>query len=192
MEKEMEEIIKRAKDGDEEAKTSLLEKYTPLVYSLSRNIYIKGYDAEDLVQEGFNSILKAITKYDPEKGVEFGYYLKQSIKFNYYYIIRQKSRANFETSLNKKSKEGVEYINTIEDEFNLEDNIIGKEEMVNLFQALEILKKEERELIDMVFSKGYGGIKSYAKLKGLNYSLVSKRKDRIIEKLRQEMLKCID
>ncbi len=44
----------------------------------------------------------------------------------------------------------------------------------------------------MVFSKGYGGIKSYAKLKGLNYSLVSKRKDRIIEKLRQEMLKCID
>lgn len=76
MEINMEEIIKRAKDGDDEAKTSLLEKYTPLVYSLSRNIYIKGYDAEDLVQEGFNSILKAITKYDPEKGVEFVYYLK--------------------------------------------------------------------------------------------------------------------
>ena len=188
----MEEIIKRAKNGDDEAKTSLLESYTPLVYSLARNIYIKGYDDEDLVQEGFNSILKAITKYDPEKGVEFGFYLKQSIKFNYYYIIRQKSRYNCETSLNKISKEGVEYINTLEDEFNLEDNIIGKERIESLFEALDVLKKEERELIEMIFSKGYGGIKSYAELKGLNYSTVSKRKERIIEKLRKEMLRYID
>ncbi|MBU5592523.1 sigma-70 family RNA polymerase sigma factor [Clostridium sp. MSJ-4] len=184
----MKETIRRAKEGDNKAKTIILEKYKPLLYSLVRSIYIKDYEDDDLIQIGFESILKAIDKYDLNKGANFGGYLKQAIKNNYYYLIRQKAKYNYDVSLNKCTEDGIEFQDMLEDNFYLEEDIINKEEKEELYVALDTLTEEERELLKIIFTKGHGGINYYANLKGIKYGTAAMRKERAIEKLRKIMV----
>ncbi len=65
------DIVKLAKDGDNDAVTELIERYKTVVKVKSRAFYLVGGEQEDLLQEGLIGIMKAIKNFDVDKDVKF-------------------------------------------------------------------------------------------------------------------------
>ncbi|MDQ2986083.1 MAG: sigma-70 family RNA polymerase sigma factor [Armatimonadota bacterium] len=76
-------LARRARDGDEAAKQRLIEANMRLVCNIARNYRAMAVPFEDLVQEGAIGLMKAVERFDPEKGCRFSTYaihwIRQSI-----------------------------------------------------------------------------------------------------------------
>jgi RNA polymerase sigma factor (sigma-70 family) len=68
------ELIRRAQAGDTVARERLIERLLPLVSSLARRFRTEGLDQTDLIQEGIVGLLRALERYDPDRGVPFAAY----------------------------------------------------------------------------------------------------------------------
>ena len=64
-------LVERARTGDEAAREQLIEKLLPLVGSYCRRFPTEGLDHTDLLQEGIVGLLRALDRYDPDRGVPF-------------------------------------------------------------------------------------------------------------------------
>ena len=89
-----EQLCLLAHRGDDRAKAALLRKNEGAVWDIAKK-KMKGFSktnltVEDLVQEGYIGVLKAIEKYDPEQGYKF-------ITYCEYWIHQQMSRSAVET-----------------------------------------------------------------------------------------------
>lgn len=71
---ETQRLIILAKNGDESAKTSLLENNSPLIKSILRRYRNKGVEYDDLYQLGCIGLLKAIYNFNSEFSVRFSTY----------------------------------------------------------------------------------------------------------------------
>lgn len=67
-------LIKKAQNGDEEAKDRLVRKNIALVKSLVKKFLNRGYEYEDLFQLGSIGLIKAIQNYEPKYNVRFSTY----------------------------------------------------------------------------------------------------------------------
>ncbi|HEV8046070.1 MAG TPA: sigma-70 family RNA polymerase sigma factor, partial [Rubrobacter sp.] len=67
------ELGRRAREGDEKARNELIEKNLRLVVSVARKYRgaSLGLTFEDLIQEGNIGLIKAVEKFDPERGCRF-------------------------------------------------------------------------------------------------------------------------
>jgi RNA polymerase sigma-B factor len=65
--------------GDLEAREKLIEQYLPLVRSLARRYSYRGEQLEDLVQVGCIGLIKAIDRFDVDRGVELTTYATPNI-----------------------------------------------------------------------------------------------------------------
>lgn len=61
------EILKRCLKGDEKAYRELVERYQRQVYSLVLRMVRQSQDAEDLTQETFVRMFRALDRYDPTR-----------------------------------------------------------------------------------------------------------------------------
>jgi RNA polymerase primary sigma factor len=68
------ELSKRAKAGDEKARQRLIEKNLRLVISVAKKYRGMGLPFEDLIQEGNIGLMKAIERFDPDRGWRFSTY----------------------------------------------------------------------------------------------------------------------
>jgi len=68
------ELSGRAKAGDSRARQRLIEKNLRLVVSVAKKYRGYGLPFEDLIQEGNIGLMKAVEKFDPERGFRFSTY----------------------------------------------------------------------------------------------------------------------
>jgi RNA polymerase primary sigma factor len=72
--REEKELFRRAKTGDERARKQLIEKNLRLVVSVAKKYRGYGLPFEDLIQEGNIGLMKAVERFDPERGFRLSTY----------------------------------------------------------------------------------------------------------------------
>lgn len=72
----------------------LYHQNTNLVYSYIRknDIYLSGYDLEDLYQEGLLALWRACLNYNPSRGVKFSTYAVTCIRNHFVDLIRKNAK----------------------------------------------------------------------------------------------------
>src|SRR5919106_4929832 len=68
------DLSKRVKRGDKAARKRLIEKNLKLVVSIAKKSRGRGLSFEDLIQEGNIGLIKAVEKFDPDRGWRFSTY----------------------------------------------------------------------------------------------------------------------
>jgi RNA polymerase sigma factor (sigma-70 family) len=81
---EADALARRAQAGDSGAREELIRRLLPLVHSTARRYRTEGLEQADLLQEGIVGLLRALQRFDPERGVPFPafatWWIRQSLQ----------------------------------------------------------------------------------------------------------------
>jgi RNA polymerase sporulation-specific sigma factor len=128
-----------AKNGDSEAIEKVFLKYKNVILKNSRTLYIKGGDIDDLLQEGYIGLMKAIKSFDETKDICFSTFANLCIK-------RQIITAVKSSNSNKNEKLNTSLIG--DKDTNLDDLIQYSKPSVSYYSPEDlVLGKELLQLL---------------------------------------------
>lgn len=174
-----------AKNGDEEAMEKIFLKYRNYILKHNKYLFIKGGDYNDLLQEGYIGLLKAIRSYDKDKNVSFNHFANICIKRH---IISSIQSANCmkKTILNNSligDDSSIDDFYQITNRYTPEEIVLGKELKNELNKYLISNLTEIEKGVCKYLCQGY----TYREIaKELNQSL--KRTDNAIQRVRKKIL----
>jgi len=151
-----------------------------------KRYYFNGREFEDLLQEGYEVILKGIDDFDPKRGVNFPGYIKTILKFHYLNKLKKQSYA---ISLDHPvgEEENMTLKDTLESEVNIEEDFIDKEVNHQLYDALDNLTDRQRQVILLFYVENLS-VSQIADNLGIAYRTAINIKVQAIEKLRKTIV----
>ena len=167
------EILKKAKSGDNNAINDLMVEYKPLVISIARRYFLINSAQEDLIQEGMLGLFKAFLNYKETESANFKTYATIRINRQIQSAITKNNRnknlpLNTYFSINNQGKIllNVADENDKEDDrgFFLSDKSLSPEETV-LFK--EKIKEANEKINNLLSAYEKEILKMY--ITGLNY-----------------------
>lgn len=177
----IEELVIDAKNGDMNAKEQIINEFTPFIINFSNKTFIEGYETQDIHNECFSILLRAIKQYNPNRH-RFVAYATNSIKNSIYCLIRDtknKSQVNGASALTFTGD--LESLNLSIDG-KIDNNLISICESKDLNDALSSLSDSEIELINFVVIQNIP-VTQFAKLKSTNYTTTLRNKKNALKKL---------
>ena len=191
-------LIARLEQGDQEAKSQLIERNLRLVVYIARRFENTGINIEDLISIGTIGLIKAVGTYQPAKSIKLATYASRCIENEILMYLRkissQKTELSFDEPLNT-DWDGNELL--LSDVLGTESDLVMRpiEADVDrqlLHQALDRLAPREKQIITLRF--GLGGQeectqKEVADQLGISQSYISRLEKRIIARLKKEILK---
>ena len=99
----MEELIRRAQNGDKEASERLVTENAGLIWSVAKRFLGRGTEAEDLYQLGCLGFLKAVEGFDLEFGTQFYTYAVPKISGEIRRFLRDDGAIKVSRSLKERS-----------------------------------------------------------------------------------------
>ncbi|WP_160197843.1 sigma-70 family RNA polymerase sigma factor [Senegalia massiliensis] len=180
----IDDLVKKAKLGEKEAKMELLKSYKPLILAQIKRYYFEKEEIDDLISEGYEVILKGIDKFDFSKGVYFSGYINTILR--YHYLDKLKSK-KYVLSLDKKisSKDSnISLIDTLESETDIEKEYLYRELNDELIKNIEKLTIRQKQIIVMFYLRRVN-INDISDRLGISYRTVINTKKNALEKLKK-------
>ncbi len=156
------ELIYMIEEENQEAKDMLFEKYRPFVEMKAKKYFYqiqnKGYELNDLIQEGMLALSDAINDYENNKNVKFSTFANICIDRQMITFIRDINRQkhqylNGSISLDQSNiQDGRTLIDLLSDDINknpLESFISIEEETAMKKEISKLLTDREREVFDL-------------------------------------------
>ena len=185
MYKEIGRLVALSQEGDTKAKIELLSRLNPLIISSIRHYYYNPHLYEDLLQEGYEIVLRSIEEYDSSKGSYFLGFVK--LKLKYHYLNKHKENMLFPKSNYRKWWNGaIELIK--DDEPSPLDKAIQNEELTKLKQAINSLTPRQREVVIAYYIEDMS-IGEIGEKLGIAYRTVVNTKARAIDVLKKTIVK---
>ena len=183
-------------DGDEAARSTLIERNLRLVVYIARKFENTGIGIEDLISIGAIGLIKAVNSFNPEKNIKLATYASRCIENEILMYLRklssQRTEVSFDEPLNT-DWDGNELLlgdvlGTDADEVSrpLEDDV----ERQLLMEAVDALEEREKQIIVLRFGlRGQTEMtqKQVADRMGISQSYISRLEKRIILRLRREL-----
>jgi len=154
-----EELVIRARDGEEEITEYLMDKYKNLVRSKASTMFILGADREDLIQEGMIGLFKAVRDYDSGRDASFYTFAELCISRQMYTALQASGRKkhsplNTYVSIYQghDEEEGVGLIDALENhkERNPEEILIDKENVAAIEKIIDNdLSAFEKQVLEL-------------------------------------------
>lgn len=140
------ELIKKAQEGDDSAKTALLQHNLPLIKSIVRRYQNKQIEYEDLLELGTLGLIKAMNNYDVSYGVRFSTYAVPMIAGEIKRFIRDNGAIKVSRSLKAQNKQANDFIEKYRQIHQVDPS---------LKEIAEYLKVEETEVVFILDSSKY-------------------------------------
>ena len=195
---EEQEALEKLEQGDEYSKNLLIERNLRLVVFIARRFENTGVNLEDLISIGTIGLIKAIGTYRRDRNIKLATYASRCIENEILMHIRKISNQKTEVSLDEPINmdyDGNELLlsdilGTDEDMIlrPLEDDV----DLCLLRQAVRQLPEREKEIILMRFGlEGRQELtqKEVAQKLGISQSYISRLEKRIMQRLRNEILR---
>lgn len=196
------ELIKRAKDGDENARTRIIETNLRFVFDTAKRLTGHGLSISELISEGNVGLMKALDKFDAERDVKFISYAVWWVKDSMFTAIEKYKKQSIRTDFIEekpleplhgvKDKEDEDTLTYIETSNGYEDQTEVKEFNTELVKKLlGLITDKEREVLIKYFGLGDDNEKTLIEI-GKEMSITSERVRQIkmdaIKKLRTKSL----
>ncbi|MED1202158.1 RNA polymerase sporulation sigma factor SigE [Heyndrickxia acidicola] len=199
--KEEEELLlQKLPNGDQAARSLLIERNLRLVVYIARKFENTGINIEDLISIGTIGLIKAVNTFNPEKKIKLATYASRCIENEILMYLRRNNKVRSEVSFDEPLNidwDGNELL--LSDVLGTENDIITKDLEANvdkklLFNALHQLSAREKQIMELRF--GLQGEeektqKDVADMLGISQSYISRLEKRIIKRLRKEFNKMI-
>ncbi|WP_160683862.1 sigma-70 family RNA polymerase sigma factor [Clostridium sp. C2-6-12] len=182
---EIEALVAAAKAENKLSKEKLAENFKPFILNLSSKTFINGYDKEDIQNECYRILFNCVSAYNLDRHRFVGYAMSG---------IRRSINDLIERSVKRSATEGKEALilsdnleHILPSEMDALDDMLWNKTASQLLKtAMDSLSQEERELIIFVYFNN-SSLRTYAYWKNMCYSTASKKKQTILNKLKNHM-----
>ena len=194
--KEEQECFKRMREGDESAKTKLIEHNLRLVAHITKKYYANSGDQDDLISIGTIGLIKAVTSFKSDKGSRFATYASRCIENEILMYFRNVKKSAQDVSISDtidtdRDGNSLTYMDIMADEDTLFEDIDLKLRTTNLYKAVEnALLPREREIVTLRY--GLYGRKPLTQREtadklGISRSYVSRIEKKALETLKSKL-----
>lgn len=190
------ELLIRSKDGDMEARNTLIIHNLRLVVYIAKKFESTKINIEDLISIGSMGLIKGVQTFKIEKNIKLATYASRCIENEILMYLRKTHKIRQEVSLDEVlnvDSEGNEMVladilAAVDDQAL--DVMTKDEDKREIYQALSNLPKREQEIIIMrfgLYDQEPLTQKEVADLLGISQSYISRLEKRIIDKMRHEI-----
>ncbi|GAI91117.1 unnamed protein product, partial [marine sediment metagenome] len=182
-------LINKLPNGDEAARSILIERNLRLVVYIARKFENTGINIEDLISIGTIGLIKAVNTFNPEKKIKLATYASRCIENEILMYLRRNNKIRSEVSFDEPLNidwDGNELL--LSDVLGTDDDIITKDLEANvdrklLTKALTQLSEREKQIMELRFGLAGGEEKTQkdvADMLGISQSYISRLEKRII------------
>ena len=187
-------------DGEQEAKSKLIEHNLRLVVYIAKKFDNTSVGVEDLISIGTIGLIKAINTFNPDKNIKLATYASRCIENEILMYLRRTSKTKMEVSIDEPLNvdwDGNELL--LSDILGTDEDVISKgiEDEVEknlLNNAIAHLNPRERKIVELRFGLcDADGTemtqKEVADLMGISQSYISRLEKKIMKRLKKEIIR---
>ena len=193
-------LMRRANQGDNAARATLIERNLRLVVYISRKFENTGISIEDLISIGAIGLIKAVNSFDPDKNIKLATYASRCIENEILMVLRKTNRLKLEVSFDEPLNtdwDGNELL--LSDILGTEPDLVSKDldadiEKQMLHSAIQTLNPREKYIVGLRYGLGEDKEhtqKEVADMMGISQSYISRLEKRIILRLRRDITRQI-
>ena len=193
--KEEQACIAKIRQGDEQAKNSLIEHNLRLVAHIVKKYYASTVEQDDLLSIGTIGLIKAASTFDYDKGTRFATYAARCIENEILMYFRRKKKNAQDVYISDPidtdgEGKSLTLMDILADERSIYESIEAKFNCEQLYRLMNTcLDDREREILYLRY--GLGGTRSYTQREvasrlGISRSYISRIEKKALEKLKSK------
>lgn len=189
------ELLEKSREGDIDARNSLIEHNLRLVAHIVKKYYTSGAEQDDLISIGTIGLIKAVTTFKSDKGIRLATYASRCIENEILMFFRGRRKASQEVFISDpidtdKDGNSLSLIDVIADNRDIVEELDTKIKLKKLAEVLPAcLDNREREIINLRYGLSGGKEltqREIAKKMNISRSYVSRIEKSALEKLRRQ------